>query len=56
MSFIGYGVGSAWQSIAHGIAVAGYVIAPVVVVMAAAAAFVASRLREARPERQRARK
>ena len=38
MSFIGYGMGSAWQSIAHGIAVAGYVIA-LVVVMAAVAAF-----------------
>ena len=24
MSLIGYGVGSAWQSIAHGIAFAGY--------------------------------
>ena len=53
MSFIGYGMGSAWQSIAHGIAVAGYVIA-LVVMMAAVAAFVASRLREARLERQRA--
>ena len=37
---------------AHGIAVAGYVIA--LVVMAAVTAFVASRLREARLERQRA--
>jgi len=52
MSFIGYGVGSAWQSLAHGIAVAGYVIA--LVVVAAVAAFIASRLREARLERQRA--
>ncbi len=39
MSFIGYGMGSAWQSIAHGVAVAGYVIALVVVMMAAVAAF-----------------
>ena len=30
MSLIGYGVGSAWQSIAHGIAFAGYGIAVVV--------------------------
>jgi membrane protein DedA with SNARE-associated domain len=52
MSLIGYGVGSAWRSIAHGIAVAGYVIASVVVL--AVAAFIASRLREVRLERQRA--
>ncbi len=54
MSFIGYGVGSAWQSIAHGIAVAGYVIALVVVL--ALAGFIVSRLREFRLERQRARR
>lgn len=52
MSLIGYGVGSAWQSIARGIAVAGYVIAGVVVL--AVAVFIASRLREVRLERQRA--
>jgi membrane protein DedA with SNARE-associated domain len=40
MSLIGYGVGSAWRSIAHGIAVAGYVIASVVVLTVAA--FIAS--------------
>src|SRR6266849_180801 len=32
ISLIGYGVGSAWQSVAHGIAVAGYLIAVVVVI------------------------
>jgi membrane protein DedA with SNARE-associated domain len=52
MSLIGYGVGSAWQSIAHGIAIAGYVIAAVVVL--AVAAFIFSRLRAVRLERQRA--
>ena len=52
MSLIGYGVGSAWQSMARGIAVAGYVIAGVVVL--AVAVFIASRLREVRLERQRA--
>jgi membrane protein DedA with SNARE-associated domain len=52
MSLIGYGVGSAWQGIAHGIAVVGYVIA--VVVVLAVAAFVVSRLRAVRLERPRA--
>jgi len=52
MSLIGYGVGSAWQSIAHEIAVAGYGAAAVVVL--AVAAFIISRLREVRLERQRA--
>ena len=52
MSLIGYGVGSAWQSIAHGIAVAGYAVAVVVVLVVAV--FVVSRLREVRLERQRA--
>ena len=45
MSLIGYGVGTAWHSIAHGIAIAGYVIA--LVVVAAVAAFIVSRLRVA---------
>ena len=52
MSLVGYGVGSAWQSIAHGIAFAGYGIA--VVVVLALTAFIISRLREVRLERQRA--
>jgi membrane protein DedA with SNARE-associated domain len=49
ISLVGYGVGSAWRSIAHGIAVAGFGIA--VVVVLAVAAFIAYRLREARRER-----
>jgi membrane protein DedA with SNARE-associated domain len=48
ISLIGYGVGSAWHSVAHGIAVAGYAIAVVVVV--AIVAFVVYRLREVRRE------
>ena len=48
ISLIGYGVGSAWQSVAHGIAVAGYVIAVVVVI--AIGGFIAYRLREVRRE------
>jgi membrane protein DedA with SNARE-associated domain len=52
MSLIGYGVGSAWQSVAHGIAVAGYVIAALVVI--AVATVIVSRLRDVRLERQRA--
>jgi membrane protein DedA with SNARE-associated domain len=49
ISLVGYGLGSAWQSIAHGIALAGYAI--VVVVVLAIAAFIAHRLRELRRER-----
>ena len=49
MSLIGYGVGSGWRSIAHGIAVAGYAIALVVVV--AIVSFIVYRLREVRRER-----
>jgi membrane protein DedA with SNARE-associated domain len=49
MSLIGYGVGSSWRSIAHGIAVAGYAIALVVVV--AIVSFIVYRLREVRRER-----
>jgi len=52
ISLIGYGVGSAWQGIAHGVAVAGYALAVVVVI--AVAIFIAFRLRAARLERQRA--
>jgi membrane protein DedA with SNARE-associated domain len=48
ISLIGYGVGSAWRSIAHGIAVAGIGIAAVVVL--AVAAFIVSRLRDVRRE------
>jgi len=48
ISLIGYGVGSAWQSVAHGLAVAGYAI--VVVAVIAIAAFIAYRVREIRHE------
>jgi membrane protein DedA with SNARE-associated domain len=48
ISLIGYAVGSAWQSVAHGIAVAGYGIA--VLAVLAVAAFIAYRLREVRRE------
>jgi membrane protein DedA with SNARE-associated domain len=48
ISLIGYGVGSAWQSVAHGLAVAGYAIAVVAVI--AIAAFIAYRVREIRHE------
>ncbi len=48
ISLIGYAVGSAWQSVAHGIAVAGYAIAALAVL--AIAAFIAYRVREVRRE------
>ena len=48
ISLIGYGVGSAWQTVAHGIAVAGYGIAALVAL--AIIAFIAYRLRELRHE------
>jgi membrane protein DedA with SNARE-associated domain len=48
ISLIGYSLSSTWQSIAHGIALAGYVIAAVAVI--AIAAFVMYRLREFRKE------
>jgi membrane protein DedA with SNARE-associated domain len=48
ISLVGYGLGSAWQTVAHGIAVAGYVIA--VVVILALAALITHRLREVRKE------
>jgi hypothetical protein len=51
MSLTEYGVGSAWHSITRGVAVAGYVIA--VVVVLTVAAFIISRLREVRLERRR---
>jgi membrane protein DedA with SNARE-associated domain len=51
ISLIGYGVGSAWQSVAHGLAVAGYAI--VVVAVIAVAAFIAYRVREIRHEAAR---
>src|SRR6266513_4003876 len=50
ISLIGYGVGSAWQSVAHGLAVAGYAIVAVAVI--AIAAFIAYRVREVRREGQ----
>lgn len=48
ISLVGYGVGSAWQSVAHGLAVAGYLIAAVAVV--AIVVFIAHRVREVRRE------
>ncbi len=48
ISLVGYGLGDAWQSVAHGIAIAGYVIA--VVVILALAAVIIHRLREVRRE------
>ena len=50
ISLIGYGVGSAWQSVARGLAFAGYVI--VVLAVIAIAAFIAYRVREVRREGQ----
>jgi membrane protein DedA with SNARE-associated domain len=50
ISLIGYGIGSAWQSVAHGLAVAGYVIFAVAVV--GIAAFIVYRVREVRREGQ----
>jgi membrane protein DedA with SNARE-associated domain len=48
ISLVGYGVGSAWQSIAHGLALAGYVIFALAVI--AIVAFIAYRVREVRRE------
>jgi membrane protein DedA with SNARE-associated domain len=48
LSLIGYGVGSAWQSVSHSLAVAGYVIFALVVV--AIVAFIAYRWRQFRRE------
>jgi membrane protein DedA with SNARE-associated domain len=52
ISLIGYGMGSVWHTIAHGIAVAGYAIAAMVIL--AVAGFIAYRVREARLESWRA--
>jgi membrane protein DedA with SNARE-associated domain len=48
IALVGYGLGSAWQSIAHGIALAGYAIAVVAVI--AIVAFIGYRVREVRHE------
>ena len=48
ISLVGYGVGTAWQSVAHGLAVAGYLIVAVAVV--AVVVFIAHRVREVRRE------
>lgn len=48
VSAAGYGLGSAWQSVSHGIADASYVI--VVIVVIAIVAFIGYRLRELRRE------
>ena len=45
---VGYAVGSAWHTVAHGLSVAGYIMA--VIAVAAIAAFVLLRLRERRRE------
>jgi membrane protein DedA with SNARE-associated domain len=50
MASIGYGVGSAWNSVAHDLSVAGYVLA--VIAVAAIAAFIIIRLRQQRREVQ----
>jgi membrane protein DedA with SNARE-associated domain len=48
ISLVGYGVGSAWNRVAHGISVAGYVIVALAVL--AIAGFAVHRLRELRRE------
>src|SRR5713226_138911 len=48
ISLVGYSLASTWESIAHGIALAGYAIAAVVLV--AIVGFIAYRLREVRKE------
>ena len=48
ISLAGYGLGSAWHSVAHGLSLAGYVIVALVVL--AIAVFVVHRLRELRAE------
>ena len=53
LSLIGYGLGSAWQRISHGLTVAGYALFAVVVI--AIAAFVVYRLRQFRREARQAR-
>ncbi|MGO9082694.1 MAG: DedA family protein [Streptosporangiaceae bacterium] len=49
LSFVGYGLGSAWSSFSHYLSIGGYVIAAVIVL--ALVALVAHRLREVRKER-----
>jgi membrane protein DedA with SNARE-associated domain len=49
ISLVGYAVGTEWQKVAHGLALAGYVI--VVLAVLGIAAFVWHRLREVRRER-----
>jgi membrane protein DedA with SNARE-associated domain len=53
LSLIGYGLGSAWQRISHGLTVAGYALFAVVVI--AIVAFVVYRLRQFRREAGQAR-
>jgi membrane protein DedA with SNARE-associated domain len=53
LSSIGYGLGSAWQRISHGLTIAGYAIFAVVVI--AIAGFVVYRLRQFRREEAAAR-
>jgi membrane protein DedA with SNARE-associated domain len=48
ISLVGYGVGSAWQSVAHGLAIAGYLIFALAVI--AIIVFIAYRVREVRRE------
>jgi membrane protein DedA with SNARE-associated domain len=48
ISLIGYGLGSAWHSVAHGLSLAGYVIVALAVV--AIAVFLVHRVREVRAE------
>lgn len=48
IALVGYGVGNAWESVAHGISLAGYAIAAVAVL--AIAAFIVHRVRELRHE------
>jgi membrane protein DedA with SNARE-associated domain len=50
LACVGYGVGSAWHSVAHGLSVAGYALAAIVV--GAIAAFIVIRLRQQRRERR----
>jgi membrane protein DedA with SNARE-associated domain len=50
ISSIGYGLGSAWQSVSHGLAVAGYALFAVVVIVIVG--FVAYRWRQFRRESQ----
>jgi membrane protein DedA with SNARE-associated domain len=54
LSSIGYGVGSAWKSVSHGLSVAGYIIAALLVI--AIVVVVIHRLREFRKESAAAQK